>query len=216
MKPVPDISSNRSIAFFEEQFRRQPGKAAPKLNPFEEMALPYLNGDVLDFGCGLGNLAFAAAGRGCRVTALDAGPAAVKHVQACAAAERATVTASLAGLRDYALTGDHDCIVCIGLLTFFDCPTASRALSQLQARVRPGGVAVVNVLVEGATYLDIFNPGAYCLYRPSAVEERFAGWTIERSEIADFAAPSRTLTRFCTVIARKRGGAVAGRPCPRS
>ena len=60
------MSESRSITFFDEQFRRQPNDVALKLNPFEELALPYLDGDVLDFGCGMGNLAFAAAGRGSR------------------------------------------------------------------------------------------------------------------------------------------------------
>lgn len=58
------MTDNRSIAFFDEQLRRQPMGVALKLNPFEEPALPYLRGDMLDFGCGLGNLAFAAAAPG--------------------------------------------------------------------------------------------------------------------------------------------------------
>jgi 2-polyprenyl-3-methyl-5-hydroxy-6-metoxy-1,4-benzoquinol methylase len=58
---------SRSVSFFDEHIRRPPDDEVPKLNPFEEPALPYLRGDVLDFGCGLGNLAFAAARRGCRV-----------------------------------------------------------------------------------------------------------------------------------------------------
>lgn len=202
MKTLAAMTENRSIAFFDEQFRR-PGDAALKLNPFEELALPYLTGDVLDFGCGLGNLAFAAAGRGCTVTALDGSQAAIEHIRARAIAERASVSALLADLRDYPPTREYDCVVSIGLLMFFDCPTAFRVLSDLQAHVRPGGVAVINVLVEGTTYLDMFDPSGHCLFAESELQRSFAGWTIERSELSDFEAPRGTLKRFCTVIARK-------------
>jgi tellurite methyltransferase len=196
------MTENRSIAFFDEQFR-QPKDVALKLNPFEELALPYLTGDVLDFGCGLGNLAFAAAGRGCTVTALDGSQAAIEHIRARASAERASVSAALADLRDYPLALEYDCVVSIGLLMFFDCPTAFKVLSDLQASVRPGGVAVINVLVEGTTYLDMFDSSGHCLFAASELRHRFAGWTIERLEFGDFDAPQHALKRFCTVIARK-------------
>jgi tellurite methyltransferase len=196
---------NRSITFFDEQFRRQSRDVALRLNPFEELALPYLRGEVLDFGCGMGNLAFAAAKRGCKVTALDASPAAVEHIRTRAAAEGAPVSASLADLRNYPITGEYDCVVSIGLLMFFDCPTAFKVLSQLQSHVRPGGVAVINVFVKGTTYLEMFDPSGRCLFAPSEMQSRFAGWSIEHSELADFDAPNRTLKRFFTVIARKPG-----------
>jgi tellurite methyltransferase len=158
---------------------------------------------VLDFGCGLGNLAFAAAKRGCKVTALDASPAAVEHIRLRAAAEGAPVSASLADLRNYPISGEYDCIVSIGLLMFFDCATAFKALSQLQSHARPGGIAVVNVMVEGTTYLEMFDPSGHCLFAPLEMQNRFAGWRIEHSEFSDFEAPHRTLKRFSTVIARK-------------
>lgn len=197
------MAESRTIAFFDEQFRRQTKDVALELNPFEALALPYLHGDVLDFGCGLGNLAFAAASRGCNVTALDASPAAIEHVRARAASEGASVAASLADLRDYPLTREYDCVVSIGLLMFFDCPTALKVLSDLQAHVRRGGIAIINVLVEGTTFLDMFDPAGYCLFAAAEMQRRFAGWTIERSEFGDFEAPRSTLKRFCTVAARR-------------
>ena len=198
------MTENRSIAFFDEQFRRQPKDVEHKLNPFEELALPYLRGDVLDLGCGLGNLAFAAAATGWTVTALDASPAAIEHIRSRAAAEGRPVSASLSDLRDYPLTREYDCVVSIGLLMFFDCPTAFRVLSDLQAHVRPGGAAVINVLVEGTTYLEMFDPSAHCLLAPSVLQRRFSGWTIGRLEFSDFEAPQKTTKRFCTVVARRQ------------
>lgn len=194
---------NRSITFFDDQFRACHEGKALELNPFEALALPFLHGDLLDFGCGLGNLAFAAAARGCTVTALDASQAAIAHVSSRAAASGARVSARQADLREHALDGDYDCIVAIGLLMYFDCATAARLLAELQARVRPGGVAVINVLVEGTTYLAMFDPAAHCLFTAQSLQEQFSGWQIERLEMADFDAPGGTLKRFCTVVARK-------------
>jgi tellurite methyltransferase len=197
------MTDNKSIAFFDQQFRRQLKDVAFKLNPFEEVAIPYLRGEVLDFGCGLGNLAFTAAQMGCKVTALDASPAAIEHIRLRAAAENSAVSASVADLRDYSIIGEYDCIVCIGLLMFFDCTTAFKVLSQLQSHVRPGGVAVINVLVEGTTYIEMFEPSSHCLFAPSEMLNRFNGWNIEHSELSDFDAPQATLKRFSTTVARK-------------
>jgi SAM-dependent methyltransferase len=61
-----------SVRRFDEQFARQVREGDLRLNPFETAALPYLSGRVLDYGCGLGNLAVAAARRDCTVVALDA------------------------------------------------------------------------------------------------------------------------------------------------
>ena len=197
------MTNNRAIAFFDEQFRRQAREVELELNPFEALALPYLGGEVLDLGCGMGNLAFAAASAGCKVTALDASPTAIEHVRALAAARGLPVEASLADLRGYAISREYDCIVCIGLLMFFDCPAAYRALADLQAHVRPGGIAVVNVLVEGTTYLDMFDPSSHCLFTPEEIRRRFRGWEIVQARPADFPAPGQTVKRFFTLIARR-------------
>ena len=92
-------------------------------------------------------------------------------------------------LRAYVLHEDFDAIVSIGLLMFFDCPTASAQLSALQAHVRPGGVAVVNVLTEGTTYHGMFDPAGHCLFGRNELLDRFAGWDMLRAEQQDFAAP---------------------------
>ncbi len=197
------MSLSRSIEFFDTQFQQQVYGSEHLLNPFEQAAIPYLRGRVLDYGCGMGNLAFAAAQRGCSVLALDASPVAIGHIQKRAATEALAVQAAVADLRDFELNEDFDAVVSIGLLMFFDCPTAFKALSALQARVREGGVAVVNVLVEGTTYLDMFDTASHCLFSRHEMETRFADWSILHSEFSDFAAPNGQNKAFATVIARK-------------
>ena len=55
------MSRPRSVEFFENQFQRQVIDREFALNPFEELALQYVKGDLLDLGCGLGNLSLEAA-----------------------------------------------------------------------------------------------------------------------------------------------------------
>lgn len=204
------MNPDGSIAFFDRQFQQQVRDQDFTLNPFELVALPHLKGRVLDFGCGMGNLVIAAAQRGCPIVALDASRSAISHLRQRALAAALPVEAIEADLRNHEVTEDFDCVVSIGLLMFFDCPTALRVLSMLQARVRPGGIAVVNVLVEGTTYLDMFQPDHYCLFPRNEMENRFSGWNIIHSEFREFDAPGQRIKCFATLIAQKRPFVSAG------
>lgn len=201
------MTSDHSVRFFDAQFRNQAREGDFRLNPFEVAALPHLHGRVLDYGCGLGNLAFEAARQGCSVVALDASPAAIEHIRHRVAQERLPIWAEEADLRNYRIREDFDAVVSIGLLMFFDCPTAFKALENLQAHVRPGGIAIVNVLVEGTTFLDFFDAKDHCLFGREELEKRFAGWEILRSEFSNFDAPAGRTKAFATVIARKPAAA---------
>lgn len=112
------MKSNHSIQFFNSQFQRQLLDGDCSLNPLEQAALPFQNGRVLDYGCGMGNLAFAAAERGCSVLALDSSAAAIAHIQQRAVRELVSVEGTLADLRDYEVNEDFDAVVSIGLLMF--------------------------------------------------------------------------------------------------
>lgn len=203
------MSADTSIRFFDTQFQRQLRDADLQLNPFEQLSLAHVRGRVLDYGCGLGNLALAAARRGCSVLALDGSPTAIAHLRQVAQAESLSIQAGEADLRTFKLEDEFDTVLCIGLLMFFDCPTARRQLAGLQASVRPGGVAVVNVLVEGTSYLDMFDREGHCLFARDELAQQFAGWTILHDEHQDFAAPNGLCKRFATVVARKPAPALA-------
>lgn len=200
---MADQSDNATIRFFEAQFQRQVVLSEVGLNPFEERALPFLRGQVLDYGCGLGNLACAAASRGCTVLALDASGTAIARLQETARAAALAITAKQSDLRKHELSEYFDAVVAIGILMFFDRTMAVARLRDLVAHVRPGGVAVVNVLVEGTTYMDMFDPAEYCLFSPEELMEHFQGWHILRFDKESFPAPRGLLKAFATVIARR-------------
>ena len=86
---------------------------------------------------------------------------------------------------------------------FFDCPTALDALADIQAHVKPGGTAIVNLLVEGTTYLDMFDADRHCLFARDELARRFAHWDILTAQASDFPAPRDLRKSFSTVIARK-------------
>jgi tellurite methyltransferase len=195
----------RSVEFFDRQFSRQVRESDYALNPFERAVLPHLYGDVLDLGCGLGNLSLAAAEAGCKVTALDASPAGVADLTRRAHERRLTVDARMAELRDYVPDAKYDCVVAIGLLMFFPCPQARVLLGRIRDAVGANGLAAVNVLIEGTTYLDMFDPAGYCLFGRDELSRAFAGWDTLLSRHEDFPAPSDTVKRFHTLVVRRSG-----------
>ncbi len=198
---------NRSVDFFEAQFRRQVDSRDFVLNPFETLALPYLSGRVLDLGCGLGNLSIEAAQRGCSVVALDASPTAVERVRQMAAATRLPVRAECVDLSSYRIAEIYETIIAIGLLMFFAKPRASELLEDIIACVKPGGHAIVNTLIEGTTYLDMFEPDRYCLFTEPVLRQHFSGWDLREFRLDRFEAPGATVKAFATVVARRTSGA---------
>ena len=196
-------ASNPSLAFFERQFRTQVESAQYALNPFEEAILAHLQGEVLDLGCGLGNLALAAAARKCRVTALDGSPTAVADLARRARELGLPVEAREADLRRFRTDASYDCVVSVGLLMFFAPEDARAGLAAIRDMVRPGGLAAVNVLIEGTTFLDMFDPDAHCLFGENELTAAFPGWKTEYSAIETFPAPKDTVKRFSTIVARK-------------
>ena len=197
--------SNHSVRFFDTQFQRQVAGGEFELNPFERLALPYLQGEILDLGCGLGNLALEAAKSGCRVTALDGSATGIARLRETALCAGLALEVHEADLVHYQLARDYDTIVAIGLLMFFSRARAEALLGEIVAHVRPGGVVALNVLTQGTTFLGMFEPGHYHLFPKGAMEAALAGWEILVASHDTFPAPNDTVKAFDTVIARRPG-----------
>jgi tellurite methyltransferase len=197
--------ANSSVDFFARQFDRQIAEGDYRPNPFELWTLPFLRGSVVELGCGLGNLSIAAARAGHPVTALDACPHAVADLAHRAQAESLAVEVRAVDLAHWRADRQWDSVVAIGLLMFFSCADARRVLQEIRRAVRPGGIAAINVLIEGTTYMGMFAPEEHCLFPPAEMRETFADWEILLDRVDDFPAPGNKLKRFSTVIARRPG-----------
>jgi tellurite methyltransferase len=81
---------------------------------------------------------------------------------------------------------------------------ALELLEDIKAHVEPGGNAIINVLIEGTTYLGMFEPGHYDLFSESQLRERFSGWDMLEFKSQRFDAPGSTIKAFATVVARRR------------
>lgn len=68
----------------------------------------------------------------------------------------------------------------------------------------PGGLAIISVLIEGTTYLDMFGTDPYYLFGRSELQERFAAWEIIESRYDNFEAPGPSTKAFATLIARNK------------
>lgn len=196
------MNTNPSVEFFDSQFKQQITKHDFALNPFELAAVPYLRGEVLDFGCGMGNLAALAARAKHQVVAVDASPAAIAHLRQLAQDESLTLQARQADLRTTRLNDKFDTVVSIGLLMFFDCRTALQQLAHLKSLVRPGGIIVINVLTEGTTFMNMFSPEGHCLFGADELLTHFAGWRVLMHDHSVYPAEGNTVKVFATLIAQ--------------
>jgi len=127
----------------------------------------------------------------------------VARINEDAQCERLSVRGIQADIEIWTIDVSYDTIVVIGLLMFFRRETALQLLTDIQEHVKPGGRAIVNVLIEGTTYLGMFDLDNYCLFGRTELDERFEGWNILESRYQTFLAPENTRKDFSTLIAEK-------------
>ncbi len=192
-----------AVDFFDRQFRDQIRAGDFALNPFEREVAAHARGRVLDYGCGLGNLALHCARAGHPVTAVDASPAAIAHLQTIAAQERLALDAIAAEATTVELDGPFDTVASIGLLMFFDRTTAEALLERTKSLVAPTGICAVNVLVTGTTFEAVFGGGDRWLFDPDELRAAFDGWRILVDRREDVDAPGGTRKAFSTLIAER-------------
>ncbi len=198
--------ANRTVDYFEEQFRKQVASAGshdPALNAFQQAALPFLSGRVLDLACGLGALSVAAARNGCEVIAVDASPTAIQHVATVARAEGLNVLPVQHDAATYRFDGTFDAVVAIGILMFFPRDVALGLLEKVQRAVRPAGHAIVTVLLQGTTFTDVFDGDRYHLFDPEELRRAFDGWEVRSWRQEELPSPNGTVRRIGSMIARK-------------
>lgn len=201
---ISAMTTNHSVSFFDTQFQKQVADSDFALNPFERMALPFVRGHVLDLGCGMGNLSVEAARRGANVLAVDASSAAIERIRRTASAEQLPLEGVLTDIGHYEVAGRFDTIIAIGLLMFFKREKALGLLADIQRHVVHEGIAIVNVLTEGTTYMGMFEPDHYYLFGKHELEDHFEGWRILRSSHDGFDAPGGTRKEFATVVAQMK------------
>jgi tellurite methyltransferase len=194
---------NKSVVFFDTQFQKQTCAEDFVLNPFEILALDYLQGTILDLGCGLGNLSLEAGARGHSVVAIDASPAAIARINADAKLTSVNVEAIQADLSEWSLEDSYDTILLIGILSYFPRERAFELLRNVQEQVRPGGRLVINVLLEGMTYREMFDGDHYYLFAPGELQSCFTGWKILVESQHSFPAPGGTEKKLQTLIVEK-------------
>jgi tellurite methyltransferase len=194
---------NDSISFFDKQFQRQIEQHDFSLNSFEIKALSHIKGRVFDVGCGLGNLSIAAARKGNPVVAIDASAAAIASLNQRARSQNLPLAAYESDAQSFAWEGCFDTVVSIGLLMFLPCDAAHGMVQRLRQATCPHGTMIVNILVKGTTYHEMFGNDEHCLFDPDEVRAWFADWKIMDFSLDEFEAPGHTIKRFATVVAQR-------------
>ena len=135
-----------------------------------------LTGRLLDAGCGSGENALLAAGRGADVTGIDIAPTAIARARAKASERGLTARFEVADALDLGRLGlTVDTAIDSGVFHIFDDDNRARYVASLGAVLRP----------DGACYLMCFSdrqPGTWGPRRVSEDELRAAfgnGWVVE-------------------------------------
>lgn len=104
--------------------------------------------EILDAGCGTGRHAAALAGRGHRMTMVDASEALLEQARR----RRPSARAVRARLEDLELAEAFDAVVCRGVLNdIVEDRARGRVFERFAAHLRPGGIVVLDIRDPGET-----------------------------------------------------------------
>lgn len=157
------------------------GRPQPALAALVEQGR--IAGDVLDAGCGTGELTLLLAARGARVTGVDLAATAVDKARDKAAQRNLDATFEVGDLLSMPLQhAGFDAVVDSGLFHVFDDVDRERYVTVLAGALRPGGVCHLMCFSDR-------QPGDWGPRRVSRseIEGAFsAGWVIDSIEPASF------------------------------
>lgn len=158
------------MADWDERYRRGEYSDEP-LPLVVRAASMFAPGRALDVACGAGRHALHLAGRGWRVTAVDASRAAIEILETKARERGLTVDARVADLEcgEFLIEPDTYDFVCV-------CCYLQRDLfPAIRAGVRGGGGVVAAIaMLDDAPSVKPMNPAF--LLRPGELRAEFAGW----------------------------------------
>jgi hypothetical protein len=86
------------------------------------------------------------------------------------------------------------------------CASAGERQTRYAGReqwVNPGGRLVINVLLKGMTYMEMFEQDHYYLFEPGELRQCFSDWKILIDSQGTFAAPRGTQKKLQTLIVEK-------------
>jgi SAM-dependent methyltransferase len=157
---------------------------------------------VLDLACGHGRIANRLAGRGCRVTGLDAGRLFLNRAEEDAAARGVVVDYRHGDMRELPWTGRFDRVISwFTSFGYFDDAGNRRVLTEVAGALRPGGRFAIEL-----------NNGAWLMrhFRSSVVVERDGDLLVDRTRL-DPLTNRTVVTRTAIRGGRRRGTAFSVR-----
>ncbi len=131
---------------------------------------------AIDVGAGLGHHAVFLAEHGFTVDALDTSVEAMNSLAEIARERNLPITSSVGDVRELTLDKQWDVVVCTFVLHFLQDEEVDKAIVDLKAITKPGGIVVVaNHTTENNAAERARKPH---LFAPQELKERFADWEV--------------------------------------
>jgi len=123
-----------------------------------EWSEPFLQGDVLDLGCGEGYVARHLAQRGCRsLDGVDISTEMIDRALTRETQEPLGIRYLVADARDLSVLGSarYELVLAVFLFNYLDLPDSTQVLSEIHHRLRRGGALIMSVPHPLVPYLPM-------------------------------------------------------------